>query len=85
VVELARAEGTQLADDVIDRQVAFAQTLPAGSYSSLHHDLITDHRMELDALHGAVLRRAAQHGVSVPACTAIYAVLAPWARRNEIG
>jgi len=85
VVALARAEGTRLADGVVDEQVGFARALPAGSYSSLHHDLTTGRRMELDALHGAVVRRAARHGVPVPASAAVYAVLEPWARRHEPG
>ncbi|HEX6576727.1 MAG TPA: 2-dehydropantoate 2-reductase [Jiangellaceae bacterium] len=83
VVELARAEEVPLAADVVDEQCTFAAGLPSGSYSSLHHDLVAGRRMELDALHGAVVRRAAQRRVAVPANQAIHAVLRPWMLRNE--
>jgi 2-dehydropantoate 2-reductase len=39
--------------------------------------------MELEALHGLVVQRAAQHGVPVPMSEAIYAILKPWALRNQ--
>jgi 2-dehydropantoate 2-reductase len=39
--------------------------------------------MELEALHGFVVRRAAKHGVAVPITEAIYAILKPWAVRNQ--
>ncbi|HEX2774228.1 MAG TPA: 2-dehydropantoate 2-reductase [Micromonosporaceae bacterium] len=83
VVALARAEGVPIGDDVVARQLEFAASLPPDSYSSLHHDLVTSRRMELDALHGTVIRRAARAGVPVPASDAIYAILRPWELRNE--
>ena len=82
VVALARLEGIDLDDDVTDQQVGFAAGLPADSYSSLHHDLTTGRRMELDALHGSVVRRASRLGLAVPACRATLAILEPWSRRN---
>lgn len=85
VAELARLEGVPLGDDVVDRQVEFAAGLPADSYSSLHHDLTTGRRMELEALHGSVVRRAERFGLAVPACTAVASILAPWAQRNAAG
>jgi 2-dehydropantoate 2-reductase len=39
--------------------------------------------MELEALHGFVVRRAARHGLAVPASEAVYAILQPWAIRNQ--
>jgi 2-dehydropantoate 2-reductase len=39
--------------------------------------------MELEALHGFVVRRAAQHGLAVPMSEAVYAILQPWAIRNQ--
>jgi 2-dehydropantoate 2-reductase len=82
VVALARLEGVDLGDDVIDQQVGFAAGLPTDSYSSLHHDLTSGRRMELEALHGSVVRRADRLGLAVPASRAVLAVLEPWARRN---
>jgi ketopantoate reductase len=33
--------------------------------------------MELEALHGLVMRRAAKHGVPPPTSAAVYAILKP--------
>jgi 2-dehydropantoate 2-reductase len=85
VVQLARLEGVALAEDVVEQQIHFATGLAADSYSSLYHDLTTGRRMELDALHGSVVRRAERLGLDVPACRAVHAILAPWARRNAAG
>jgi 2-dehydropantoate 2-reductase len=45
--------------------------------ASLHDDLVAGRRMELEALHGFVVRRAAQHAVAVPMSEAVYAILQP--------
>jgi 2-dehydropantoate 2-reductase len=83
VISLARAEGVPLPANVVEQQLAFAMGLDPGSFSSLHHDLVTGRRMELEALHGTAVRRGARLGVSMPACEAIHAILRPWALRNE--
>jgi 2-dehydropantoate 2-reductase len=78
VVEVARAEGVDLRDDLVDQKTIFTEELAPGSFSSLHHDLTSGRRLELDALHGELLRRAARHGVSAPVSETIYALLRPW-------
>lgn len=80
---VAAAEGVELSEDAVDRHEAFARGLEPGSSSSLHDDLVRGRRMELEALHGIVVRRAAVHGVPAPASEAVYAILRPWAVRNE--
>lgn len=82
---VGRAEGIDLPDDLVARQLAFAGGLEPGGYSSLYHDLTAGHRMELAALHGEVLRRAERHQIPTPACRAIYGILEPWALRNQEG
>jgi 2-dehydropantoate 2-reductase len=74
---VARAEGVELADDIVDQKTAFAETLEPGSFSSLHHDLVTGRRLELDALHGELTRRAARHDIEVPVSEVIYSLLRP--------
>lgn len=83
VAEVARAEGVVLADDIVEQKTAFSEQLEPGSFSSLHHDLVTGHRLELDALHGELTRRAARHGISVPVSEMIYALLRPWQIAHE--
>ena len=80
--QVASAEGVRLPADYVDRQMDLIDRLEAGAFSSLHHDLVTGHRMELDALHGELLRRSERAGVDVPATRAVYAILSRWARRN---
>jgi 2-dehydropantoate 2-reductase len=80
---VARARGVTVGEGAVEERLAFAESLEPDTHSSLHHDLVTGHRMELEALHGTVVRLAREHGVDVPATTTIHAVLRPWARRNE--
>jgi 2-dehydropantoate 2-reductase len=82
VAAVAAAEGVRLSDEALARHEAFAQELEPGMHSSLHYDLTHGKPMELDALHGELLRRAEAHGVAVPVTRAIVGVLAPWAARN---
>ena len=63
--------------------LALAQAVEPGSFSSLHDDLVAGRRMELEGLHGFVVRRAAHHALAVPMSEAVYAILKPWAVRNQ--
>lgn len=84
-VRVGRADGVDLPEDAVERWMALAEDLDAESYSSLHYDMTNGKRMELDALHGAIVRRAREHDVQAPMTEAVYAILEPWARRNERG
>jgi 2-dehydropantoate 2-reductase len=83
VAAVAEADGTPVPPAAQERALAMAQSVEPGSFSSLHDDLVAGRRMELEALHGFVVRRAAGHGVPVSMSEAIYAILKPWAVRNE--
>ena len=80
---MAEADGNPVPQAAQERALALAQAVEPGSFSSLHDDLVAGRRMELEALHGFVVRRAAQHGLAVPTSEAIYAILQPWAIRNQ--
>jgi 2-dehydropantoate 2-reductase len=82
VIALGRAEAVPLPDNAVDQLIAFGAGLEPGSFSSLHHDMTTGKKMELETLHGTVIRRAARLGVAVPTCEGIYGILRPWALRN---
>jgi 2-dehydropantoate 2-reductase len=77
-VLVARAEGVDLGDELVDEKAEFAAGLEPGGFSSLHHDLVTGRRIELDALHGELVRRASRHSISVPVTAIVYALLRPW-------
>jgi len=83
VCAVAAADGSPVPQAAQERAVALAQGLEPGDFSSLHDDLVAGRRMELEALHGFVVRRAAQHGLAVPTSETVYAVLQPWAIRNQ--
>jgi 2-dehydropantoate 2-reductase len=85
VAAVAEADGCPVPPAAQQRALAMAQSVEPGSFSSLHDDLVAGRRMELEALHGFVVRRAAEHGVPVPMSEAIYAILKPWAVRNQRG
>jgi 2-dehydropantoate 2-reductase len=81
VCAVAAAEGVRLPAELPRRTLAFADALEPAGFSSLHHDLVSGRRMELDALLGEVVRRGERLGVAVPASRAVYGVLQPWAAR----
>lgn len=83
VEAVAAAEGVELGPGAVDRHVRFAEQLEPGGRSSLAHDKAVGRRMELEALHGTVVRLAGKHAIPVPASQAVYAILQPWALRNE--
>ena len=79
VERLARAEGVALRDDVIARISTYAAGIPGSMRSSLLIDLAQGKRIEVEALQGAVVRRAAGAGVPVPIMSTLYALLKPFA------
>jgi len=80
VERLARAEGVAVAPGIIERITTYVEGIPGTMRSSLLIDLSQRKPIEVDALQGAVVRRAERAGVPVPIMSALYAVLKPWAR-----
>jgi len=64
-----------VAADVLERVLAYVDGVPETMRSSLLIDLSQGKRIEVEALQGAVVRRAAISGVAVPVMTTLYAVL----------
>jgi 2-dehydropantoate 2-reductase len=79
VAAIAAAEGVTLSADRFDTLREYMDTIPPTTRSSLLLDLDQGKRIEVEALQGAALRRAAAHGVSAPIVASLYAVLKPWA------
>jgi 2-dehydropantoate 2-reductase len=80
---VGRALGVPLADDLVERQhkLILAQADTEGA--SLRHDLLAGNRMEVEALQGTLSRLGRETGVPTPWTDAAYAILQPWALRNE--
>ena len=72
---LARAEGVPVAADVVDRMIPYIDGIPGSMRSSLLIDLQQGKRIEVEALQGAVVRRARNLGIPTPIVSTLYAVL----------
>jgi 2-dehydropantoate 2-reductase len=79
VERLARAERVALAPGVVDRIVAYVDSIPPATRSSLLIDLQQGKPIEVEALLGTVVRRGGRVGVATPIMGALYAVLKPHA------
>ena len=76
---MARAEGVPVAPDRIQQIEAYVASIPGTMRSSLLIDLAQGKRIEVEALQGSVVRRAAAAGVAAPIMSTLYAVLKPFA------
>jgi 2-dehydropantoate 2-reductase len=76
---VARAEAVPVAADRIQQIEAYVGSIPGTMRSSQLIDLAQGKRIEVEALQGSVVRRAAARGVPVPIITTLYAVLKPFA------
>lgn len=75
VEAVARAEGVALPADVAAANEAFIGRLPGENRPSTLQDLEAGRPLEVDALTGAVVRRAAAGGVPVPTVAAVDGLL----------
>jgi len=76
---VAHAEGVNVAADVVERVNTYVRGIPGSMRSSLLIDLSQGKRIEVEALQGSVVRRAARAGIPVPIMSTLYAVLKPFA------
>lgn len=75
VVAVARAKGVHLPADVVDRQMKFADGVPADMVSSMLGDLKRGNRLEVEWLSGAVARLGLEAQMPTPINRTIYAAL----------
>jgi 2-dehydropantoate 2-reductase len=80
IERVARAEGVNVASDVVERVTTYVPGIPGTMRSSLLIDLSQGKRIEVEALQGSVVRRAARAGVPVPIMSTLYALLKPFAQ-----
>jgi 2-dehydropantoate 2-reductase len=72
---VGRARGVALADDFVERRLAFADGLHPDMKASLLHDLEHGGRLEAPWLCGAVARMAREAGEEAPVNRTVYAAL----------
>lgn len=80
VVAVGESRGVHLGHGVVEAHLSLAQRLEPEATSSLHYDLTNRRRLEIEALHGAVVRYGREAGIATPACSAVYAALVPYDR-----
>jgi 2-dehydropantoate 2-reductase len=78
IIAVGRAAGAPVDDGMVDQGFKFLDAVAPNAYSSLHHDLIQGKPLELEALHGHVVRLAERHRVPAPTVFAVYAALRPY-------
>ena len=78
VAAIAKAEGVTISPDRFDTLKEYMTNIPPSTRSSLLIDLEQGKRIEVEALQGAAVRRAAKHGVPVPILSTLYALMKPW-------
>ena len=82
VAAIAAAEGVTISPDRFATLEDYMNNIPGSTRSSLLIDLEQGKRIEVEALQGAALRRAAAHGVPVPITSTLYAALKAWGAGN---
>lgn len=75
---VGRARGVRLADDFVEQQMKFGDSLPAEMRSSMQNDLAAGNRLEAPWLCGAVARMAAAGSIAAPVNATLYAALKPY-------
>jgi 2-dehydropantoate 2-reductase len=79
VEQVARAEGVPVQPDIIDHISRYISGIPGTMRSSLLIDLSQGKRIEVEALQGSIVRRAAAARVAAPIMSTLYALLKPFA------
>ncbi|MBY0497489.1 MAG: 2-dehydropantoate 2-reductase [Cyanobacteria bacterium] len=77
IAAIAKAEGVTISANRFETLEEYMTNLPGTTRSSLLIDLEQGKRIEVEALQGAAVRRAAKHGVPVPIVSTLYALLKP--------
>lgn len=81
-VQVGRAEGADLDDEIIERVVEGARNAPEGSGNSMFADRLAGRPMELDARNGVIVRLGQKHGIATPTNALLVALLtasgSPW-------
>jgi len=77
IAAIAKAEGVAISANRFETLEEYMTNIPPTTRSSLLIDLEQGKRIEVEALQGAAVRRAARHGVPVPIMATLYALLKP--------
>jgi 2-dehydropantoate 2-reductase len=73
---VARAEGADLGDGVIDEVITLLAESPPDITTSMLTDREAERRLEWDIRNGVILRKAAAHGLATPISEVVVPLLA---------
>jgi 2-dehydropantoate 2-reductase len=77
---VAQAYGIALPTESVERLVTLLNTLEPAAMGPMAFDLLTGRRLEVEALHGTMVRLGQGYGLSLPFNTTIYVALKPYAQ-----
>ena len=72
LMQVARAKGIVLPDDMVEKVVADQQKMPYDATTSMHTDFRNGKQTELDTLTGYVVRAGQEYGIPTPAYHKMY-------------
>lgn len=81
VEALARAQGIDLAPDVVSSSLAFAESFEPTATSSMQRDVISGNRFELEAFSGKITRLGEELRTPTPVHRTFYGLLMPYLQR----
>jgi 2-dehydropantoate 2-reductase len=85
VIDVGRAKGIKLPDDVLERILESTKHFPPGMKASMALDLDRGNRLEVPWLSGKVADLGRQFGVKTPTHSMMYAMLTPYAMGKTAG
>lgn len=83
VLAIAEAEGIQLGEADLERDLQIIGSLKADGYPSMRQDAIAKRYGEIDMFAGTVMQIAAKHGIEVPVNTYYYRTIKEMEARYE--
>ena len=82
---VGRARGAPIMEDSLQWAIDSLDRFPPQGRASLAKDFLEGRQVELEGMNGTVVRMGREAGVPTPINEALYAILKPWALRNEAG
>ena len=77
ILAVGRARGVALPDGVVQKSMAFLDTLPPEGTASMQRDIVAGRPSELESQSGAVVRLGKEAGAETPLHSFIYSCLLP--------
>jgi 2-dehydropantoate 2-reductase len=75
LVKVARAEGADQDESMVERAIYRISAIPKGSTTSMHSDFLVGNRTEVESLVGVVVRFAKKHAINIPIFEMVYTKL----------